>query len=78
MFSLNKDLQEIKINFAIFIKELKLDLIQDKLEDYFENNKEEILNIKQKINKTDKEINQLVYKLYGLTEEEIGKIEALC
>ena len=31
--------------------------------------------IQQQIENTDKEIDQLVYKLYGLTEEEIKIVE---
>ena len=30
----------------------------------------------QKIAATDKEINQLVYQLYGLTDQEIAVVEA--
>ena len=30
----------------------------------------------QKIAATDKEINRLVYQLYGLTDEEIAVVEA--
>jgi type II restriction/modification system DNA methylase subunit YeeA len=33
------------------------------------------LEIKSKIAKTDKEIDRMVYELYGLTEEEIGIVE---
>ena len=31
--------------------------------------------IQKQLNNLDKEIDQMVYKLYGLTEEEIGIIE---
>ena len=31
--------------------------------------------LKQQINQTDKEIDQMVYELYGLTEEEIKIVE---
>jgi len=33
------------------------------------------LAIKAEIEKTDKEIDRMVYELYGLTEEEIGIVE---
>jgi len=33
------------------------------------------LELKAKINTTDKEIEQMVYQLYELTEEEIGMVE---
>ena len=32
-------------------------------------------NLKSEIDKTDREIDQMVYGLYGLTEEEIGIVE---
>ncbi|MBT6006857.1 MAG: restriction endonuclease subunit M, partial [Prolixibacteraceae bacterium] len=41
----------------------------------FENKKLEAQTIKYEIEKTDKEIDQMVYELYGLTEEEIKIIE---
>ena len=41
----------------------------------FDNKKLEAQKIKSKIEKTDKEIDQLVYQLYGLTEEEIEIVE---
>ncbi|MEH2362965.1 hypothetical protein [Nostoc sp.] len=31
--------------------------------------------IQQQINATDRQINQLVYELYGLTDEEIAIVE---
>jgi len=34
-------------------------------------------NIKSEIEKTDKQINEEVYKLYGLTNEEIKIVENL-
>ena len=41
----------------------------------FEEKKKEAVELQQEIEKTDKEIDQMVYKLYGLTEEEIGIVE---
>ena len=35
----------------------------------------ELLDLKQQIDSTDKEINRLVYQLYGLTDEEIAVVE---
>ena len=69
------------LNFDEFIKELskakvKLSLSQKAdWEDYFvvEKEKAEILN--NEIIKTDKEIDKMVYELYGLSEEEIKVIE---
>ena len=69
------------LNFDEFIKELskvkvKLSLSQKAdWEDYFiaEKSKAETLN--NEITKTDKEIDGMVYELYGLSEEEINIIE---
>ncbi len=40
-----------------------------------ENDKKEVLEIQYQINITDKEIDQMVYKLYDLTEDEIKIVE---
>ncbi len=68
-------------DFKTFVSELKkqkvvLSLIQqDEWEEYFNSYKTEINQIQTEINKTDHEIDQMVYKLYELTDEEIGIIE---
>jgi hypothetical protein len=41
----------------------------------FENDKKEVLQIQNKINITDKEIDQMVYKLYDLSDDEIKIVE---
>lgn len=43
---------------------------------YFNELKEKVQILKSKIEKVDREINQMVYKLYGLTKEEIAIVEA--
>jgi hypothetical protein len=43
----------------------------------FESKKSEALELKAKIDQTDKEIDQMVYQLYGLTEEEIQTVKTL-
>lgn len=48
---------------------------QDEWEDYFNDYKREILELKDQIDKTDREIDEMVYELYGLSEEEIGVVE---
>ncbi len=71
-----------KLEFAEFIKELnkaggeKLSKM-DEMEwmEVFETKKAEAQSIKAQIDKTDKEIDRMVYELYGLTEEEIGIVE---
>jgi hypothetical protein len=43
--------------------------------DLFEENKKKALELKAEIDKTDKEIDAMVYELYGLSEEEIKIVE---
>ncbi|MCD6089957.1 MAG: hypothetical protein J7J72_00520 [Bacteroidales bacterium] len=68
-------------DFKSFVSELqkqkiKLSLVQqDEWEDYFNSYKNEINQLQAEINKTDKEIDEMVYALYKLTEEEIGIVE---
>ena len=69
------------LTYAEFIKELakkkvKLSLSEEaEWEDYFETESKKAQDLKAQIDKTDKEIDQMVYELYGLSEEEIGIIE---
>lgn len=69
------------LSFADFIKELgkqkvKLSLAEEsEWEDYFITEQQKAQSIKTTITKTDKEIDQMVYDLYGLTEEEIEIVE---
>jgi type I restriction-modification system DNA methylase subunit len=68
-------------DFKTFLAELKkqkinLSLVQqDEWEEYFIACKNEINVLQNEINTTDKEIDQMVYGLYGLTEEEIAIVE---
>ncbi len=63
------------------IKNLKkqkvtLSLIQqDEWEDYFNTYKTEINNLQTQITQTDQQIDQMIYELYGLTDEEIRIVE---
>jgi hypothetical protein len=45
------------------------------LEDYFNAYQAECQALKTEIATTDREIDQMVYALYGLTAEEIGVVE---
>ncbi len=69
------------LNFSDFVKELgkqkvKLTLVQkDELEDYFNAYQAECQSLKTAIATTDREIDQMVYALYGLTAEEIAVVE---
>jgi type I restriction-modification system DNA methylase subunit len=80
--SLSKKLQEFySISYSDFIKELakkkiKLSLADEaEWEEYFNTESKKALELKSKIDTTDKEIDQMVYKLYDLTEEEIKIVE---
>ncbi len=82
METLPKKLQDwYLLSFSNFIKELrkkkiKLSLLQEaEWEEYFLLKSREAQTIKSEINQTDKQIDQMVYKLYGLTEEEIKIVE---
>ena len=68
-------------DFKTFIKELKKKKIkltfkqQDDWEEYFDSYKTEINDLQIQISQTDNEIDQMIYELYELTDEEIGIIE---
>lgn len=65
------------LQFADFLKELKKQKIkltlpqQDEWEDYFNQYKTECNSISEQIAETDKKIDGLVYKLYGLSYDEV-------
>ncbi len=46
-------------------------------EENFNTESNKTLELKSKIDSTDKEIDQMVYKLYDLTEEEIKIVEGI-
>jgi len=80
--SLSKKLQDWHLlSFGEFIKELvkkkvKLSLSQKgEWEDYFLEESKKALDVKSNIDSTDKEIDAMVYELYGLNEEEIEIVE---
>ncbi len=84
-FSLNKLSKKLQkwnlINFEEFLNEIKKIKIKFSLQEesewmqYFNEQKEKAQAIKSEIEKTDKEIDRMVYALYGLTEEEIRIVE---
>lgn len=69
------------LDFKSFLKELRkakvaLSLAQEaEWLSYFTEQKAKAQALQAQIAKTDKEIDALVYKLYGLTEEEIAVVE---
>jgi type I restriction-modification system DNA methylase subunit len=79
---LSKKLQDwYSLSFGDFIKELAkkkvtLTLSQKaEWEDYFIQEQKKAIALKTQIDKTDKEIDKMVYELYGLTKEEINIVE---
>ena len=84
-FEIDKMSNKIKAfynyDFVTMISELKKKKIklsfsqQDEFEEYFNNYKDEINELQIQIDKTDEEIDQMVYELYGLTKEEIEIVE---
>jgi type I restriction-modification system DNA methylase subunit len=72
-----------ELSFADFNKELSKQKIKLSLSEqsewltFFEEEKQKALAIKNGIDKTDKEIDQMVYQLYGLTDEEIKIVEGI-
>lgn len=71
------------LSYSEFVKELgkkkiKLSLSEEaEWEEYFNLEAKKALELKSKIDATDKEIDQMVYKLYDLTEEEIKIVEGV-
>lgn len=79
---INKKLENwYELTFADFVKELgkkkiKLSLSEEaEWEDYFLQEQQKAVAIKNEIDATDKEIDRMVYELYGLSEEEIKIVE---
>ena len=70
-----------QLSFADFVNELKKQKIkltlaeQDEWEDYFTQYQNHCTALQQTISQTDKTIDQMVYQLYGLTDEEIKIVE---
>ncbi|MDA9887138.1 hypothetical protein N9D55_06850, partial [Flavobacteriaceae bacterium] len=58
-------------------KKIKLSLSEEsEWEDFFTQESNKVLEIKDSIDKTDKEIDTMVYQLYNLTDDEIEIIES--
>ncbi len=82
LIELSKKLQNWHLlTYPEFIKELskkkiKLSLSEEvEWEEYFIKESRQALDIKSRIDSTDHEIDQMVYQLYGLTDEEINIVE---
>jgi tRNA1(Val) A37 N6-methylase TrmN6 len=62
-----------ELDFSDFVREMKTKLSleeQEELMKYFDKRKSEVRDIAAKIEATDKEIDEMVFELYWLTEEE--------
>jgi hypothetical protein len=70
-----------ELDFKQFIVELKKQKINLSLKEqvewevFFNDYKQECCDLVRQINETDREIDEIVYELYELTEEEIGIID---
>jgi hypothetical protein len=77
----SKILKWYDLNFEEYLKELKRVKVKLSLSeeaewmDYFKEQKEKVQILKTEIDKIIKEIDQMVYELYGLTDEEIKIVE---
>lgn len=71
-----------QLEFADFLKELKKQKItlklsqQDEWEEYFNDYRTECRKLSEQIEETDREIDLRVYKLYGLTYDEVLIVDA--
>jgi len=70
-----------KLEFKDFLKNLKKAKVKLSLSEeaewmqYYNEQKQKALELKSEIDRIDKEIDQLVYELYGLSEDEIKIVE---
>ena len=64
----------LKLKFADKLQERNF---KQEWQAIFENDKALTCKLKTEIEKTDKEIDKMVYELYGLSDEEIGIVESL-
>ncbi|MDR2706519.1 MAG: N-6 DNA methylase, partial [Planctomycetaceae bacterium] len=70
-----------ELNFTQFVNELTKQKIripikqQNEWEEFFNHSQSKCRNITKKIDNIDRKINQFVYELYGLTEDEIKIVE---
>lgn len=61
---------------ALVKQKVSLSLVQkEELQNWYKNKQAEISTLKGQINEIDRKIDELVYELYGLTQEEIDVIE---
>lgn len=67
-----------ELDFDEFVKALKLKKLsldkKEELLEFFEKHKKELVEVKNRIDATDKEIDEMVFDLYGLSDEERGLV----
>ncbi len=84
--NINKISTKLKIFFELTFEQFKKELRKQKIDfkigdennkwrDYFNSTTDKINQLKSEILKTEREIDQMVYELYGLTPEEIEIVE---
>jgi hypothetical protein len=70
-----------ELEFKEFLNELKKAKVQLRISEeaewmqYFKDQKQKALELKAAIDNTDREIDRMVYALYGLNDEEIQIVE---
>ncbi len=69
------DFDEFKLELAKQNVKFSLGEDNNQWRNYFSTTKEKIINLQNAINKTDTEINRMVYELYELSEEDIALVE---
>ncbi|MCF8219640.1 MAG: N-6 DNA methylase [Bacteroidales bacterium] len=84
-FSIEKPTKKLQnwpeLEFKDFLKELKKQKVKLSLSEesewmqYFNEQKQKASDLQSQITQTDREIDRMVYELYGLTEEEIKIVE---
>ena len=84
-FNIEKPSKKIEEFYTLTWSEFEKELSKNKITllgiqkddwlDRFERLKKQALDIKNQIDQTDKEIDRMVYELYGLTDEEIQIVE---
>jgi len=84
-FSIQKFSQKLQnwpdLEFKDFLKEMQKAKIKLSLSEeaewlqYFTEQKQKAQTLKSEIDRTDREIDRMVYELYGLTEEEVKIVE---
>jgi len=78
VYPLNNSFLTDSLNFTSVFKKNKIKLsISEEAEwlQYFNEQKAKATELQNQINQTDTEIDQMVYQLYGLTDEEIKIVE---